>query len=213
MAPYAVLSILEYDDSVDAGRQAPVVFLDAVREARSSLDEAARLAPDKAAQIQDFKRRFEELAEKANAALAIGNTTPGLTRGAALSPSDLAQLASGAQLAAEPVAELQSLARELSEFDLAVAKGGVETAALLQNEFDIALLILVAAGLAAMVHARLSGRRQALSELMLRRDGRRRLRSLEGADASGGPEPPTDVTADNDRLHASRGSSLRASAI
>jgi hypothetical protein len=144
MAPYAVLSILEYDDSIEAGRQAPFVFLDAMREARSSLDEAAQLAPDKAAQIQDFKRRFEDLAEKANPALAIGNTTPGLTRGAALSSSDLAQLASGAQLAAAPDAELQSLARDLSDFAEGVAKGGGEAAAPLQNEFDVALLILVA---------------------------------------------------------------------
>jgi hypothetical protein len=102
MAPYAVLTILEYDDSIEAGRQAPVVFLDAMREARSALDEAVQLAPDKAAQIRGFKKRFEEMAEKANPALAIGNSTPGLTRGAALSASDLAQLASGAQLAAEP---------------------------------------------------------------------------------------------------------------
>jgi hypothetical protein len=188
MAPYAVLSILEYDDSIEAGRQAPVVFLDAVREARSSLDEAAQLAPDKAAQIQNFKRRFEELAEKASPALAIGNTTPGLTRGAALSSSDLAQLASGAQLAAEPDAELQSLARDLSDFAQALAKGGAETAASLQNEFDVALLIVASAGLAALVRARLSGRRETLSELMLRRDARRRLRSLEGVDAGGGGE-------------------------
>jgi len=211
MAPYAVLSILEYDDSIEAGRQAPVVFLDAVREARSSLDEAARLAPDKAAQIQDFKRRFDELAEKANPALAIGNTTPGLTRGAALSSSDLAQLASGAQLAAEPDAELQSLARDLSDFAQALAKGGAETAALLQNEFDVALLILVAAGLAALVRARLSGRRETLSELMLRRDARRRLRSLESSERELGA--PAQVAADNDGPCAGGRPSLSASAI
>ena len=223
MAPYAVLSILEYDDSIEAGRQAPVVFLDAVREARGSLDEAARLAPDKAAQIQDFKRRFEELTEKANPALAIGNTTPGLTRGAALSSSDLAQLASGAQLAAEPDAELQSLARDLSDFAQGLAKGGAEAAAPLQNEFDVALLILVAAGLAALVRARLAGRREAMSELMLRRDARQRLRSFDGVDAGGGGESawsnegevgdPAPVAANNDGPRAGRRSSLSASAI
>jgi hypothetical protein len=223
MAPYAVLSILEYDDSIEAGRQAPVVFLDAMREARSSLDEAARLAPDKAAEIQDFKRRFEALAEKANPALTIGNTTPGLTRGAALSPSDLAQLASGAQLAAEPDAELQSLARDLSDFAQSLAKAGAEAAAQRQNEFDVALLILVAAGLAALVRARLSGRRAALTELMLRRDARRRLRSLEGVDASERRETPwsnegelgaaAQVAADNDETRATSRSSLNASAI
>jgi hypothetical protein len=214
MAPYAVLTILEYDDSVEAGRQAPVVFLDAVREARSALDEAVQLAPDKAAQIQDFKKRFEELAERANPALAIGNTTPGLTRGSALSSSDLAQLASGAQLAAEPDAEFQSLARDLSDFAQTLAKGGAETAASLQNEFDAALLILVAAGLAALVRARLTGRREAMSELMLRRDARRRLRSLEGADTSEGRESfSTQVTADNDQLRANPRSPLSASSI
>ena len=222
MAPYAVLSILEYDDSIEAGRQAPVVFLDAMREARSALDEAVQLAPDKAAQIQGFKKRFEEMAEKANPALAIGNSTPGLTRGAALSASDLAQLASGAQLAAEPDAELQSLARDLSDFAQALAKGGAETAASLQNEFDVALLILVAAGFAALVRARLSGRREAMSELMLRRDARRRLRSFDGVDAGEGPETPwsnegelgaaAQVAADNDGPRASGRSSMSASA-
>jgi hypothetical protein len=223
MAPYAVLSILEYDDSIEAGRQAPVVFLDAVREARIALDEAAQLAPDKAAQIQDFKGRFEELAEKANPALAVGNTTPGLTRGAALSSSDLAQLASGAQMAAEPDAELESLARDLTDFARALAKGGAETAADRQNEFDVALLIVVAAGLAALIRARLSGRREAMSELMLRRDARRRFRLLERADASEGSETPrsnegelgaaTQVAADNDGPRASGRPSMSASAI
>jgi hypothetical protein len=222
MAPYAVLSILEYDDSIEAGRQAPFVFLDAVREARSALDEAAQLAPDKGAQIQDFKRRFEALAEKANPALAVGNTTPGLTRGAALSSSDLAQLASGAQLAAEPDAELQSLARDLSDFAEALAKGGAETAAQRQNEFDVALLILVLAGFTALVRARLSGRREAMSELMLRRDARRRLRSLEAVEAKEGRESPwsserkpgpSQVAADDDGPRASSRTSLSASAI
>ena len=223
MTPYAVLSILEYDDSIEAGRQAPVVFLDAVREARISLNEAAQHAPDHSAQIQDFKSRFEELAEKANTALAIGNTTPGLTRGAALSSSDLAQLASGAQMAAEPDAELQSLARDLLDFAQALAKGGAGTAALLQNELDVALLILVAAGLAALVRARLSGRRETLSELMLRREARRRLRSLEAVDASAGRETtrtnerelgaPTEVAADNDGPRPSGRPSLSPSVI
>jgi hypothetical protein len=223
MAPYAVLSILEYDDSIEAGRQASVVFLDAMREAGSSLEEAAQLAPDKAAEIQDFKRRFEELAEKANQALAIGNATPGLTRGAALSSSDLAQLASGAQLAAEPDAQLESLARELSDLAQALANGGAETAAQLRNEFDVALLILVAAGLAALVRARLSGRREAMSELMLRRDARRRLRSLEGVDTSEGSEIPwsnegglgaaAQVAAGSDGTCASGRPSLSPSAI
>jgi hypothetical protein len=180
MAPYAVLSILEYDDSIEAGREAPLLFLDAVREARSALDEAAKLASDKAAKIEVLKRRFEGVVEKANAALAVGNTTPGLTRGAALSSTDLDQLASGALLAAEPDAKLQSLAGDLSGLGQTLARESVETTAWLQFEFDVALLILVAVGLAALGRARLSGRRAATSELMLRRDARRRLRSMEG---------------------------------
>ena len=125
-------------------------------------------------------------------------------------------------MAAEPDAELQSLARDLSDFAQALAKGGAETAASLQNEFDVAFLILASAGLAALVRARLSGRRETLSELMLRRDARRRLRSLEGVDSGGGGESvwcnegkfghPAPVTADNGGLRAGGQSSLSASA-
>jgi hypothetical protein len=106
-APYAVLSFLEYDDSAEARRQAPILFLDAAREPKRALDEAM-LAPDKPAQIRGFRTRFEDLLEKPPAPLAIGDTTPGLTRGADLTAADLAELASGAGLAAEPDVQLQS---------------------------------------------------------------------------------------------------------
>ena len=107
-APYAVLSLLEYDDSKDARRQAPILFLDAAREPKRALDEAMLLASDKPAQIEGFRTRFEDLLEKAPAPLAIGDATPGLTRGSDLTAADIAELASGAPLAAETDVQLQS---------------------------------------------------------------------------------------------------------
>jgi hypothetical protein len=107
-APYAVLSLLEYDDSKEAGRQAPILFLDAAREPKRALDEVVLLAADKPAQIEGFRTRFEDLLEKAPAPLAIGDATPGLTRGSDLPAADVAELASGARLATETEVQLQS---------------------------------------------------------------------------------------------------------
>jgi hypothetical protein len=84
------------------------LFLDAAREPKRALDEATLLALDKPAQIEGFRTRFEDLLEKAPAPLAIGDATPGLTRGSDLTAADLAELASGAGLAAEPDVQLQS---------------------------------------------------------------------------------------------------------
>src|SRR5208282_800633 len=107
-APYAVLSLLEYDDSKEARRQAPILFLDAAREPKRALDEAMLLAPDKPAQIEGFRTRFEDLLEKAPAPLAIGDATPSLTRGSDLTAADVAELASGARPAAETDVQLES---------------------------------------------------------------------------------------------------------
>jgi hypothetical protein len=189
---YAVLSILEYDDSIDAGRDAPVLFRDAVREARSSsLDEAMRLAPDQSGRIGDFRKRFEPLVETAQAALAIGNQTPGLTSGAELSPADLVKMADGARMAAPVDTELQLLARDLSDFDHALADKNSRTGAQLEARLDTAILIMAAAGFAASAYFRISGRRSLLSQAILRRSVRAARRSeetgglhLEGLDPS-----------------------------
>ncbi len=107
-APYAVLSLLEYDDSKEARRQAPILFLDAAREPKGALDEAMLLAPGKPAQIDEFRTRFEDLLEKAPAPLAIGDATPGLTRDSDPAAADIAELASGARSGAETDVQLQS---------------------------------------------------------------------------------------------------------
>jgi hypothetical protein len=107
-APYTVLSFLEYDDSKEARRQTPILFLHAAREPRRALDEAILLVSDKPAQIEGFRTRLEDLLEKAPAPLAIGDAAWGLTRSSDLTAADIAELASGARLAAETDVELQS---------------------------------------------------------------------------------------------------------
>jgi hypothetical protein len=124
-----VLSLLEYDDNTQAGRDAPILFRDAVRAAKESMDEAARLVPENAARLKELKSRFEVLAEEAEIPLSIGNTTPGLTRGASLTKTELGQLASGARLAAETDVQMRSLAQDVSALDAALVEANSRAAA------------------------------------------------------------------------------------
>ncbi len=173
--PLAVLGILEFDDNVEAGRQAPVLFLDATRETRHALDAAARLAPDKATEIESFRRRLDDLIEKARAPLAIGNATAGLTGASELSPGDFAQLASGARLAAEPSVAFQVLSVDLARFGDALLINSMEASSGLERSCQTAMLLMAAAGLAAILAARVAGRRSLGHELMSRGEARRRL--------------------------------------
>lgn len=173
--PIAVLSLLEFDDNVEAGRQAPVLFLDATREARNALDRAQRLAPDHAPEIEAFRRRLESLVDKARAPLAIGNATSGLTRAAQLNPTDLTELAAGAHLAAAPSVGFQALARDVGAFGTAVSAEAIRGSNALERRIDAALLVLAAVGLAALFAARAAGRMGLAREFVARRAERRRL--------------------------------------
>ena len=172
MAPYAVLSILEFDDNTDAGRNAPVAFRDAVREAKSGLSEAKRLTPERSAEIGRFGDRFEAMLETAEAALAIGNRTPGLTSGADLSAADLVQLEAGARLAAEADSQSKAIAQDVSDFDRALAGGAARSAAGFEWRAETAIAMMAAAAFVAAVYFRISGRRRLLSQLILRRTAR-----------------------------------------
>jgi hypothetical protein len=154
--PYAVLSLLEYDDNTQAGRDAPILFRDAVRDAKESMDEAARLIPDNAAQIKELKSRFEVLAGEAEVPLSIGNATPGLTRGASLTKTELGQLASGARLAAETDVQMRSLARDVSALDAALVEANSRAAAGLEATSDAAILTMAGIGIVASGYFRMS---------------------------------------------------------
>lgn len=178
-APYAVLSILEFDDDTEAGREAQVLFLDAVREAESALDEAGRLAPDEAARIAEFKTRFERVADAAEAPLAIGNATPGLTRGPELTMADLTALASGARLAAQADSQLTALGQDIRTFEDSLGAENLHAVATLKLQSDVAIGFAFTAFLASLIYFWASGRRDLLSRLRLRREARRELLSLE----------------------------------
>jgi hypothetical protein len=106
-APCALLSLLEYDESQEARQQSRILFFGTAREPKRAPDEAMLLARDKPAKIEGFRTRLEDLLEKAPAPLAIGDATPGSTRGSDLTAADIAELAPGARLAAETDVELQ----------------------------------------------------------------------------------------------------------
>ena len=181
--PYAVLSLLEYDDNTQAGRDAPVLFRDAVRATKLSMDEAARLVPQEAARIEELRSRFDVLAEEAEIPLSIGNATPGVTRGASLTATELAQLASGARLAAETDVQLRSLARDVSAVDAALVEPNSRAAAGLEARSDAAILAMVAIGLAVSGYFRMSGERRILARLLSRRRWRQELRAVEADDS------------------------------
>ncbi len=181
-APYAVLSLLEYDDNTEAGRDAPVVFRDAVRTAKRSMDEAARLLPENAVRIEELKARFEVLAEEAELPLSIGNATPGLTRGGSLTKTELGQLASGARLAAETDVQMRSLAQDVSALDAALVEGNPKSAAGLEARSDAALLTMAAIGLVLSGYFRMSGESRALARLL---SDRRRRAEARATDADG----------------------------
>lgn len=81
MAPYALLSFFEYDDSKEARRQGPILFLDAAGEPKRALDEAMLLQPDKPARIEGFRTRLEDLLEKAPGAARNRRGDAGLDEG------------------------------------------------------------------------------------------------------------------------------------
>lgn len=202
--PVAVLGILEFDDNVEAGRQAPVLFLDATREARNALDAAAGLAPDEAAKIETFRRRLDDLIDQARAPLAIGNATSGLTRAAELSQSDLAQLASGARLAADPSVGFQALSGELAAFGDKLVTDALEASGALQRRSEAAMLVLAAAGIAASIAARIAGRRSLAFELISRGGSRRRLGDFGAVRTSPPQGSPEDMAVTARALSASQ---------
>jgi hypothetical protein len=183
--PYAVLILLEYDDNTQAGRDAPILFRDAVRAAKESMDEAARLVPENAARLKELKSRFEVLAEEAEIPPSIGNTTPGLTRGASLTKTELGQLASGARLAAETDVQMRSLAQDVSALDAALVEANSRAAAGLEARFDAAILTMAGIGLVVSGYFRISGERRVLARLLLRRRRREELRGAQAIDSPG----------------------------
>src|SRR5208283_1563947 len=104
--------------------------------------------PDDAVRIEELKARFEILAEEAEVPLSIGNATPGLTRGDALTKTELGQLASGARLAAETDVQMRSLAQDVSALDATLVEANSRAAAGLEARSDAAMLALAAVGLA-----------------------------------------------------------------
>jgi len=165
MTPYSVLSMLEYDDNTAAGRDAPVHFVGAVREAKSALDEALQLAPEDSAAIAEFRQRFDRLAEKAEGPFLIGNATPGITKGPDLTSRDLAELASGAKMAAEIDGQLQALAQDVRTLEDALNAENLGSMAKLKVWTDIAIASIAAAGLAGLIVFRISGRRGSSRDL------------------------------------------------
>ena len=190
---YADLSILAYDDSAETGRMAPLVFLDALREAKDELDEALQLAPDKTVPIAMLRERFEHLAESAQAAFLVGNATPGLTRATELTPAQLAELASGANMAAKVDVQLQALAKDVRALadDVAARTSGVVARSRVQ--FGAAVAALAAVIIAALAAFRLAGRRDAVARLSARRSARRELRETEVRGFGEGPRPASPL--------------------
>jgi len=94
-APYYVFAGLVFDSESAAAHTAQDGFPKVVAEAKSLLDEAMKLSPDKAAEIGKFRDRFQKLVDQAKLTLRIASESPGMEHGSSLKAEDLDAMADG----------------------------------------------------------------------------------------------------------------------
>ena len=181
MAPYSVFGALVYDGSSPEGRTAQADFFLQVDRFDTTVDNAAKLAPDYASTFDTLKKGFHEMASAAKKPLAIGEDSPGLTAGKDLKGDDLAKLAEGAGEVADVDARARKMAQQLLTFNDAMINDNARAARELTQESKTAIITiaivgfvsaLVAGLLSAWIStvkiarplARLAQRMQALSE-------------------------------------------------
>jgi methyl-accepting chemotaxis protein len=144
--PYAVFGALIYDGSSPEGRTAQADFYAQIDKLASLLDSAGQFAPRYAATFADFKKRFNEIAEKAKKPLAIGEDSPGLAAGADLSPADLGKLAEGAREVAAIDTDARALANGLMALSDTMINENARAAAEMADRSRQAIVTLAIVG-------------------------------------------------------------------
>jgi len=151
--PHSAIGVLLNGADSPEGRSAAERFEKAAANTAAGLDEAMRLAPDRAAEIAKFKDRFQTLLEKSKAILKIGDGGHALWEGSSLTPETLDQFAQGASLFGNVDTEIRSLIDEIVNFDNALLAENVQAAADLRAQSSAALVAMGVAGLAATLLA------------------------------------------------------------
>jgi hypothetical protein len=155
---YAMTSVLAYDDTTEAGRNAPIAFRDGLTSVDRSLNAATTASPDDRPAVAELKRRFELLRPRAQDIFLIDNTLPGLTLGASLDRAQLEQLATAARATAEIVTELHGLAEDAQSSSRAIQKRLADEARRTLDPRDAWVLAVGLAGLIGLWLRRSRGR-------------------------------------------------------
>ena len=101
-APHAIFAILLYDQNNPQGQTSKQEFESLGPESVALLDRAASLLPDKAAEIAEFKKRFQALATGAQEAFKVSLGTTGLLHASVGAPNSADGAAARQPRPAEP---------------------------------------------------------------------------------------------------------------
>ena len=147
-APHsAVGALLDGADSPE-GQINIARFKKAAANTALGLDEAMKLAPDRAPEITEFKERFHAILEKSKEILEIGGKVPGLWA-KNLKPEQLYQFGLGALVFVDIDMEVRGLIDEMVKFDDVLTAENAQAAADLRTQLSAALVAMGVAGLAA----------------------------------------------------------------
>jgi methyl-accepting chemotaxis protein len=152
-AIYDVFGALIFDGDSEVGHRIDVQYPVDAAKSVSLLDDASRLMPDKAPQINVFKERFLNLIEKAKKSMQIGRDTPGLEDPAKIKPSDLVLMARAAQALKEVDSDLQHLLTDTAAYRDLVLAENAKASEDLRAQSANALLTLIMSGIVSVLCA------------------------------------------------------------
>ena len=150
---YDVFGALVFDANDSQGRAANESFPKSIENTLALLDEAARLIPDRSAEIGKFKARFQATAALEQKPFKIGADLPALSVGSKLTPDQLDKMAEVARLLADVDSQIRALASDIGAFNDAQRADNAKAAADLRDQSNSALVMMAAVGLIATVLA------------------------------------------------------------
>jgi methyl-accepting chemotaxis protein len=147
LVPYSAMGTLVYDGNSPEGRAAEAEFPKSVAAGLTLLDEAAKLLPERAAEIVKFKDRFYAITEEAKAPLKIGEDTPGLEDADQLKPDVLVLMAKGAKLMAGVDLHVRALIDDMAVMNEVLLQENTKAGDNLNTQSSDALLTMSIVGL------------------------------------------------------------------
>ncbi len=148
---YDVFGVVAFDSDRPQGKSAAEGFPAAIDAANGHFDEAIKLLPEKAAQIEKFKERFQVIADEARKPFDAGQKARPLLIGSDLKPEELDAMAESAMHLTAVDPEMRVLASDLKIFNSDLHDEDAASAVDLRSQARRALLALGLAGLVATV--------------------------------------------------------------